>query len=395
MVSVEEALQLIAEQVKDFGDHHVPLLQATGKVLSQPVLADRDLPPFNRVTMDGIAISLATFNSGTHSFRIEGLQAAGAPQLTLHNDHNCVEVMTGATLPVNADTVIPYELCDIEGGMATVNLDNVNKLQNVHLQGTDSRKGDLLIPKGVRINAATIGLLASAGLDRVPVLKVPRVAICATGDELVEVHEQPLAHQIRQSNAYMLASGLNSEGIQTHRYHLKDNAEEMESQLAALVYEYDVILLSGAVSKGKFDYLPKVLTDLGMHTIFHSIAQRPGKPFLFGKMPDQCLIFGFPGNPISTFVCYQLYFKFWLYLSLGLQLPELTACLNKAIDFKPALAYHMLVRLEYADGKIIATPVETSTSGDLVSLAQAEAIMTLPADRNRFEAGEVFPVQLV
>lgn len=395
MVSVEEALQLIAEQVKDFGDHHVRLLQATGRVLSQPVLADRDLPPFNRVTMDGIAISLATFSSGTHSFRIEGLQAAGTPQLTLHSDHNCIEVMTGAMLPVNADAVIPYELCDINRGMATVNLDEVNRLQNVHLQGTDSRKGDVLIPTGVRINAATIGLLASAGLDRVPVLKVPRVAICATGDELVEVSEQPLGHQIRQSNTYMLASGLNSEGIQTHRYHLKDNAVEMESQLAALIYEYDVILLSGAVSKGKFDYLPKVLTDLGMHTIFHGIAQRPGKPFLFGKMPDQCLIFGFPGNPISTFVCYQLYFKFWLYLSLGLKLPELSVSLNKAVDFKPALAYHMLVRLEYADGKVIATPVETSTSGDLVSLAQAEAIMTLPADRNRFEAGEVFPVQLV
>ncbi len=395
MIAVSEALQLVRAQVRDYGTEEVELIQSTGRILMQDIVADRAYPPFNRVTMDGIAINSNAFSAGKRSFKIEGVQAAGQPQQTLIDTENCLEVMTGAMLPSKSDAVIPYEQCEIVNGIATVNLDEISTLQNVHLEGTDSKQGDILVTAGHKITSAIIGLIAASGLSKVVVKRLPKVAVCATGDELVEVDEQPLPHQIRQSNSYMLVAALQAEVIHAQRYHLRDDPQVMFEELTTITNYYDVVLLSGAVSKGKFDHLPNVLNRLNMETIFHGIAQRPGKPFLFGKLPNEVLIFGFPGNPASTFVCYQLYFKTWLHQSLGISLPFMKAFLSKPFSFKPNLTLHALVTLSYNEGKLLATPVETSTSGDMVSLALAQGILSLPAERNEFSTDEAFDLQLV
>jgi molybdopterin molybdotransferase len=192
----------------------------------------------------------------------------------------------------------------------------------------------------------------------------------------------------------MLIAGLAQEGITADRYHLPDEPKLMAEQLTVLVENYDVLLFSGAVSKGKFDFLPQVLQQLNMHTLFHSIAQRPGKPLLFGKFDNGVLAFGFPGNPVSTWICYQIYFRAWLYSSLNIKLPVVQAATSKTITFKPALIHHVLVKLINQDGKIIATPINTSTSGDMVNLMQAEGYLSLPAEHDSFEAGTLFNVQL-
>lgn len=395
MISVAEALALVKQQVIDFGTEQVGLLSANGRVLAQDILADRSYPPFDRVTMDGIAILHAAFSSGVRSFIIENIQAAGQAQQTLNGFNGCLEVMTGAMLPEGCDAVIPYEQCSIAGGTALVEVHDVKPLQNIHLKGTDSKEGDVLLTAGGHITPAMIGLIASAGLSTVTVKKLPDIAVCATGDELVEIEEQPLPHQIRQSNSYMLLAELQKEGIEAQRFHLHDEPEEISRQLKLISARYRVVLLSGAVSKGKFDHLPAVLAELGFETIFHGIAQRPGKPFLFGKLPGGTLIFGFPGNPISTFVCYHLYFKRWLDASLGIEKKTQYACLSRSFVFKPNLAYHALVTLHNQDGKLIATPVDSSTSGDLVSLAKTEAILSLPAEQQDFNTGEAFSLLLV
>jgi molybdopterin molybdotransferase len=395
MITVAEALALVRSQIRDFGTEEVDLLQSAGRILAQDVLADRNYPPFNRVTMDGIAIHFKAFLSGIRSFKIEGIQAAGQAQQYLTDSKNCLEVMTGAMLPVGADAVIQYELCDIQDGIATVSLDSITPFQNVHLEGTDSKQGDVLITSGSKITPTMIGLIAAAGLSNVSVRKLPKVAVCATGDELVEVDQQPLPHQIRQSNSYMLVAALQAEGIPAMRYHLPDEVTQMTEQLTTITGYYDAVLLSGAVSKGKFDHLPAVLNNLGLQTIFHGIAQRPGKPFLFGKMVNGAIIFGFPGNPVSTFVCYQLYFKAWLYHSLDIELPVASAFLSRPFTFKPDLTLHLLVRLLIDNGRLIATPIESSTSGDLVTLAQTEGILSLPQNRQEFGIDEPFPLQIV
>lgn len=395
MISVSEALQLVCAQVRNYGTEEIDLLQSTSRILAQDIVADRPYPPFNRVTMDGIAINSKAFSTGRRAFKIEGVQAAGQPQQILIDIDNCLEVMTGAVLPANADVVIPYEQCEIIDGIAKVTIDEISTLQNVHLEGTDSKKGDILVKAGHKITPAVIALIAASGLSKVLVKRLPKVAVCATGDELVEVDEQPLPHQIRQSNSYMLVAALQTEGIHAQRYHLRDDPQVMFEELTTITNYYDVVLLSGAVSKGKFDHLPSVLNRLKMETIFHGIAQRPGKPFLFGKLFNEVLIFGFPGNPASTFVCYQLYFKAWLYQSSGISLPVMKAFLSKPLNFKPNLTLHALVTLSYDEGKLIATPVEASTSGDMVSLALAQGILSLPADRQEFATDEAFDLQVV
>lgn len=394
MIAVQEALAFIKSQKKDFGTEFVDLLQAHDRILAQPIIADRDFPPFHRATMDGIAIHSSAFNQGIRDFKIEDIQPAGQSQKELLDSLNCIEVMTGAVLPANTDAVIRYEDIIIENDIAQVSIAQVAAFQNVHLQGTDETAGNTLVEAGVKITPAIVAIIASVGLSDVQVYRLPKVAVCSTGDELVEISQQPQPHQIRQSNSYMLLAALQQEGISAPKYHLPDEPEAMATQLAVIVTHYDAILFSGAVSKGKFDFLPQVLQQLGMQTVFHSIAQKPGKPFLFGQFENQALIFGFPGNPVSTWVCYQLYFKTWLYHSLNISLPVTSATLAKSITFKPALTNHVLVRLHSQNGSLLAIPVDTSTSGDMVNLMQAQGFLSLPADREIFNEGEIFEVQL-
>lgn len=394
MISVNQALQLIKQQAKPFPIEEVDLLQSTGRILAQAVLADRDFPPFDRATMDGIAIGSRAFEQDVRQFRITDIQAAGHPQKQLTSRGNCIEIMTGAMLPTGANVVIRYEDLTITDGVAQVNINEVTPYQNVHLKGTDKKSGDLLVASGVKITPAIIAIMASVGMSSVPVYCLPRIAVCSTGDELVPVTEQPLVHQIRQSNSYMLLAGLQQQGITANKYHLPDEPKAMAQQMAGMIEQYDVLLFSGAVSKGKFDYLPQVLQQLGMQTVFHSIAQKPGKPLLFGKVENKALVFGFPGNPVSTWVCFQLYFKAWLYGSLGIEVPVVKAALIKAVTFKPALTHHVLVKLINRDGQLLAEPVDTSTSGDMVNLMQAEGFLSLPAEETSFAEGKIFEVQL-
>jgi molybdopterin molybdotransferase len=392
MTTVHEALTHITAYATNFGKEEIPLLSAAEKVLADDVIADRDFPPYHRVTMDGIAINTKAFDAGKRDFYIENIQAAGTSLQVLKDDANCIEVMTGAVLPGGADAVIPYEECNITNGIATVQSPSIRQYQNVHLQGTDCKKETVLIPKNTVITPAHIGIMATVGWHRVMVYKNPVVAICSTGDELVDVTATPLPHQIRKSNVYMLAAALQQEGIAAQLHHLKDDKEAMQEQLATMLNEYDVLLLSGAVSKGKFDYLPEVLTSLGMQTVFHRVAQRPGKPFLFGAFANGKLVFGFPGNPVSTFVCYHIYFKTWLHTSLHRVTKNVTARLGKPISFQPKLSFHVLVTLEYQEGICYANPIIGANSGDMPSLINAGGIITLPAEKDTFEEGDIFEV---
>lgn len=390
MISVQEALDLVLAQSLPQEIEEVNLFHALGRVLAESVKADRDAPPFHRVTMDGIAVHSSALK-GNPSFKIEKIQPAGHAQLILENKENCIEVMTGAILPKNTDCVVPYEQITLSDGVAILESHEHVAYQNIHLKGTDAKKGDTLLTKGQNITPAIIGALASVGISRIRVRKLPKIAICSTGDELVDLDQEPQIHQIRKSNAYMLQAALLDLGIIPELFHLKDDKEEMMKEMATLVKNYDVLLFSGAVSKGKYDYLPMVLQDLGMNKIVHGVAQRPGKPFLFGVFPYS-MVFGFPGNPASTFVCFHTYFKPWLRQHMSLPGRNYTAELNEEISFNKPLTYHLLVTLSIRDGSIIASPLKSSGSGDLVHLAQADAVISLPPDRATFHAGEIFPL---
>ncbi len=396
MISVKEAKNIVLNSIQDFGVEEVPFLKSVGRVLKEKIVADRDFPPFNRVSMDGIAIDFKEFSSRLRSnkqldFKIERIQAAGSKQITLQNSENCIEVMTGAVLPKNANTVIRYEDITIENGIAIINIDAINDAQNVHQKGKDGKIGDVLIEKNTLISAAEIGVLATVGKSTVKVVKQPKVMIVSTGDELVGVNEIPLEHQIRRSNVFTLVSLLERLNISSETAHITDDKPILKAKIKAYLEEYDVLLFSGAVSKGKYDFLPEVFDELGVKKLFHKVAQRPGKPFFYGKT-ENCNVFGFPGNPISTFVNCLVYFYPWYYKSLRIEATEETAVLVEDVSFKPNLIYFLQVKLESKNGNLVAFPIKGNGSGDLASLVKTDAFIQLPNDKVEFKKGEVFSV---
>ena len=391
MISVKEARQIILDTSQGFGVEEVPFIKSLGRILKEEIVADRDFPPFNRVSMDGIVIDHTAFKNGQRSFKIEGIQAAGSEQLSMQNSSSCLEVMTGAVLPLNCDTVIRYEDVTIENGIASITVESINKAQNIHVKGKDGNAGDVLIKENIKISAAEIGVLATVGKSTVKVAKQPKVMIISTGDELVRVQDTPLEHQIRRSNVFTLVSLLEKLNISSETDHITDDKPILKSKIERYIQQYDVLLFSGAVSKGKYDFLPEVFEELGVEKLFHKVAQRPGKPFWFGRT-NTCNVFAFPGNPISTFVNCLAYFYPWYYKSTGLKIKEETAILGKEFSFKPNLVYFLQVKLENKFGHLVAFPITGNGSGDLASLVNADGFIQLPNDKTEFTKGDVFPV---
>jgi len=392
LISVNEALKIVLNHTTDFGVETVNFMNAFNRVLKEPITADRDFPPFDRVSMDGVAVDIEVFNKGQREFNIEGVQAAGSEQLTLKNPSNCIEVMTGAVMPKNADAVIKYELTETIAKHIFLKSDALKQGDNVHKQGSDCAKGTLLLEPNILIGAAEIGILASVGKNRVRVAKQPKICVISTGDELVEVSQTPLPHQIRRSNVFTLEALLKRLNLKSTSFHIKDNKAVLKQNIEDLLNHYDVLLLSGSVSKGKFDFIPEVLNELGVKKRFHQVKQRPGKPFWFGKKGDKT-IFAFPGNPVSTFVNCVKYFYPWYYKSVGLNFEnKQQAILSEDFYFKPEMTYFLQVKLTQVEGKLMATPISGKGSGDLANLAEADAFLELPDNRSNFTKGEVFPI---
>jgi molybdopterin molybdotransferase len=394
MITVQQAEQLILENARDYGAEIVLFDEALGRVLAEKIKADRDIPAFNRVTMDGIAVNYDAIEKGITTFNIKATQAAGDQPISIDNTDECIEIMTGAALPGSVDTVIRYEDIEIKEGKATILIDNVKKGQNLHLKGADKKQGDLLLTPGQLITPAIISLVASVGETELRVKRLPRVVVISSGDELVDVQITPSPYQIRKSNNYMLQAILAEKGLKADIRHIPDDPETIKQQLQICLQNYDVLLLSGGISMGKFDYIPQALKDLQVNQVFHKVQQRPGKPFWFGKHDNRVVVFAFPGNPVATFMCTQRYFIPWLNASVGLA-PKQPVYAILAIDFsfQPQLTYYLQVKLTFNEqGQLLATPVEGNGSGDFANLADTDAFMELPLEKNEFKKGEVYRV---
>jgi len=394
MIEVEKAIEIVLANSKDFGVEKVSLSKSYGRVLRENIIADRDFPPYNGVTMDGIAIKFDDYNNGVKKFEIEGIAAAGNPQKELIQNNFCLEVMTGSIMPKGADTVIQYEHLEIKNNSAILLDFDEKQNQNVHKKGFDRKKGDLIISEGTLIGSPEIGVLATVGKNEVLVSKLPKTLIISTGDELVDVEEIPLPHQIRRSNVFRLKTALQKYKIEVDTAHLLDDYDQIVEKLKGYLNTYDLIMLSGGVSKGKFDFLPKALEELGVEKLFHRIAQRPGKPFWFGVFENKKVVFAFPGNPISSFMSMQQYFTIWLEKSLQLNpKPKTYAVLGNDVFFKPDLTYYLEVKVDFSEkGEIIASPVKGNGSGDLANLVEADAFIVLPKGKTYFTKGEVYPI---
>jgi molybdopterin molybdotransferase len=394
MISVNEASLLILSYLFRGVVLTSPLEKCVGQVLGEPIYADRDFPPFDRVTMDGIAILFESFKNGQRSFHISGTHAAGDENLVLSDPTKCFEVMTGAVLPVGTDTVIRYEDISINNGVATINVNNIELGQSIHVHGEDAGQGELLLSPGMVLSPAEIALLASVGKSKVAIRSFPKTAIISSGDELVDIDQQPLPHQIRRSNNYAIQAAMKAMGWGGLNYHLPDEKNILFTEIKSILEKNDVLILSGGVSKGKFDFIPTVLEELGVKKIFHQVSQRPGKPFWFGVSNDGKIVFALPGNPVSTFMCFHRYVKPWIQKSLGIKSKDQFAVLATDFSFAPKLTYFLQVAVVNENGKLMAYPNAGGGSGDFANLKGIDGFLELPLDKTDFKTGEVFPLFL-
>lgn len=390
-IGTAEAEALIRARLRDWGTVRIHLDDAQGEVLREPVTAERDQPPFDRVTMDGVALRHAALAGGQRSFPVAGTQGAGSDPLSLPDEGSCVAVMTGAALPAGADTVVPVERLTRSEGTATVNEDyEAAAGQFIHRRASDHPRGATLLVPGTVLGAPEMAILTVGGSDTVTVARRPAIAIVSTGDELVDVGQPMPPNRIRSSNDRAIAAALATRGfLDCERRHLPDNPVVLERELSALLAGQDVLILTGGVSMGDFDYVPRVLADLGVELVFHKVLQRPGMPLWFGIAPGGKPVFALPGNPVSSLVCLARYVGPALVAALGaVHRPEPVVRLASYVRFEADLAYFLPVTLTYgADGECLATPKPTNTSGDFVALGGTDGFIELPRGQSDFAAG--------
>lgn len=382
LLTPAEAEAAIRQHATQLTAVQAPLDGLSGAVLLESITSTRDQPPFDRVTMDGIAFAFSSWQGGRNSFAIAGTQAAGMAPLTLPDAEKCLEVMTGAMLPAGCDCVVPVENIQVRDGVAHLRDDApapVRRL-NIHARGLDSRRGDLLLSSGCRLGPAEVAVIASNGQTRATVARTPQIMVISTGDELVEPGQPLRDWQISRSNVYAVMAALRRQGYTAvSQDHVPDDLPTLRTRLRAHLEAHDVLILSGGVSMGRFDYIPQVLQELGVRVIFHKVAQRPGKPLWFGVGADGQTVFALPGNPVSTLVCLVRYVLPGLLAAQG-ALPAAveTISLAQSYDVKPSLAVFLPVAITHTIAGQCAMPQPTQGSGDFTSLAGSVGFVELP-----------------
>ncbi len=359
-----------------------PLEQCIGQTLRQDVYAERDNPPFDRACMDGIAIDSATFARGARRFIVQATQAAGTPALQLAHGEHAIEVMTGSIMPRGSDCVIPLEEYDASDGVASLRSEAAGEpYRNVQRRGEDSRPGVPMLRAGTRLGAPEIAIVASAGLASVRVSRQPNLVAISTGDELVEPGQPIAEHQVRRSNAYAIVAALRDHGFESVRNdHIADDEAMLRDRLSLHLAERDALILSGGISKGKFDLVPKILKSLGVREIFHYVAQQPGRPMWFGVGPRGQAVFGLPGNPVATLVCLMRYVVPALASAMGAaRTAPVRIPIASPVKFGRATTRFVPVSVRDDElGRLTAIPRPPNGPGDFLGLTGTDGFAELP-----------------
>ncbi|HEY6389983.1 MAG TPA: gephyrin-like molybdotransferase Glp [Bryobacteraceae bacterium] len=366
------------------------LLAAAGRVLAERVLADRDYPPFARSVRDGFAVRAADLPG---ELQVIGEVRAGESSTQEVGAGQAVEIMTGAPMPAGADSVVMVEHTTVEGGAVNVQR-TLHAGENVSPQGCEARRDSVLLEPGRRLGFAEIALLAAAGRTQVLVFQKPQVAIIATGDEIVEVHETPLDYQIRNSNAQSLAVQVVRAGGCPNILPIARDRYDATRDLVEQGLQFDLLLLSGGVSAGKYDIVERVLADLGAEFFFDRVLIQPGQPLVFGKAQGK-FFFGLPGNPASTMVTFEVFARSAVELLGGQMdpmLPLLQSRLTKDFKQKAGLTRFLPACLS-SDGSEI-TPLHWQGSGDVPALTRSNAFLVTEPERESWSAGEMIRVLL-
>lgn len=398
MISVAAAIQIVQAETPPLPTESVALAEARGRFLAEDVSADSDLPPFDRSQMDGYAIRAVDAEHAPVSLRIVGESAAGRGWHHELPAGAAVRIMTGAPVPKGADSVQQVELTrELAGGSTVEILEPVVKGRSIVTRGNEIKAGETVLRAGEMISAGAMAVLASFGYARVAVGRRPRVAILATGTELVDVGQKPGADQIRDSNNYAIGAYAEVAGAITERQPLAgDNPQRLKRQLAEASARSDIVVSSGGVSVGAYDFTKAALRELGAEFFFERVALRPGKPIVFARLPNGVFVFGLPGNPVSVSVTFTLFARTAILSLQGAKETELrkeTAVLGKALKGTQDRESYLPAELSSsADGKLLALPLKWGGSSDFVSFAHAGALIIVPQGVQLLDAGALVEI---
>jgi molybdopterin molybdotransferase len=367
----------------------VPLEDCQGRVLAEDIPADRDYPPFNRSVRDGFAVRSEDMPG---KVRVIGEVRAGERFAVSVKAGEAVEIMTGAPVPDGADAVVMVEHCvRDEGGFVETDR-GAKKDSNIAQRGCEARAEAVVLKRGTRVDYSSVAWLATTGHGVVDVYARPRVAIIATGDEIVQVAETPAVHQIRNSNAYTLAAQVRRAGGLPVMLPVAKDSKEATAELIRQGLGADLLLLSGGVSAGKYDFVEAALAECGARFFFDRVAIQPGQPLVFGEATGK-FFFGLPGNPASTMVTFELFGRAALELLAGMNdapLPLTLSRLSRPFHHKQGLT--RFLPAEVSCGEV--TPVDWQGSGDVPSICRANAFLVADANQPVYAAGDLIPVLL-
>jgi len=382
MKTVAQAEFIIRKAIVKGKTLTVKFNDAYGYTLAESIKADRNYPAADKSMMDGIAISFKDYKKGTRPFKLEGVIAAGSKPKSLSKVNSAIEIMTGAILPSNADVVIPVENLKIKNGSASVDKKYSVKLGDyIQKKASHNKKGDVLLTKGQKLLAPQIAIAATVGKSTLKVIASPRVAIVTTGDELINVNKMPKNHQIRKSNSYFIDHAISQNTTaKTKVFHFKDNKRTITDGIKKILKEFDLLVLTGGVSMGKFDFVPEALKQNKVKELFHKVTQKPGKPIWVGQTTKGQMVFGLPGNPVSTMCCTYKYVIPAIQQICGGAQSQFEVKLNKQIQKKTEFTFYQPVRM-LKDG--LFTPVNFKHSSDVLALAKSDGFIEIPAGVKR------------
>jgi molybdopterin molybdotransferase len=390
MITFEKALEIVLAQDAVLATEPIPLSAALGRILARDVVSDIDIPPAGLSAMDGFACRKVDIDKPLKV--LETISAGHIPGRQV-GPGECSRIMTGAVLPAGADCVVMVEHTRENNG--TVCVTRKSGSDNIRHAAEDVHKGDIVIRKGTLITPAIIAVLATAGQNEAPAYKQPKVGIIATGDELVEPAKVPGAAQIRNSNSYQLCSQTLSCGCLQNYYGIApDTAGATETIIKKALAESDVLLISGGVSAGDFDFVPETLQKLGVEIKFAGVSMKPGKPALFG-IAGKKAIFGMPGNPVSTFVVFELFVRPFLLKCMGHRYQPLIvrARLSETLSRKKVDRMEFVpVRFD-GDGSVICP--EYHGSAHIHSYVSAQGMMCIPEGTDRIDQGSEIQIRIL
>ena len=388
MIPIEEAKAIVLESVEPLEPKRIDLDECIGLVDAEDIASDRDYPPFDKAMMDGYAVCAADLAEVPKRLPISGEVAAGEGSGALERG-GCVRIMTGAPVPDGADAVVPVEDAGELDGEVEFRY-RPKRWANIARQGEDRRAGEVVVPKGTVIGPVAIAAIASVGMTRPLVYPKPVIALITTGDEIVPFDGAPQPTQIRDTNSHSLAAQAAMCGFRIRKIaHVADDPDALRRSIAGALDECDVLILSGGVSMGRYDYIPGVLEDLGVERRFHKVFQQPGKPLWFG-IKGRKPVFGTPGNPLATHVCFDQYILPALWKMVGREdcrVPH-SGVLTEAVSAKKSgRVRFMLGFARLVDGRFEIAPLVGSGSADIFTTVRANAIFRLNPGERR-EAGD-------